>query len=159
MKLSWSPLLLLAATILQPITAQVTQGSYIIRSDRFPSSVLASPPSIALATSPAGWTQAQLPQPQETWTLNRFEIGWAISNKATGKYLSLVNNHIALDTKPFSWLVLEGPPLSQKGTFRIQDPRSRSAALALNDPSNGFLLSLEPYTEERTQHWSLQPVQ
>jgi hypothetical protein len=158
MKLSLSPLLLLAAAILSPISAQLAQGTYIIHNNSFTSSVLASPPGIAPASSPAGWNQEQLTPALTEWNLTRFEIGWAIPNTSTGKHLSLVNNQIALDTKPFAWLVLEGFP-SKDNTFRIQDPRSRSAALTLNDSSNGFLLSLEPYTQKPTQHWSLQSMQ
>jgi hypothetical protein len=159
MRFALSPLLLpLAASFVIPIiNAALAQGTYAINNSLFPETFLSSPSGDA--TAPAGWSHQGPASQEEYWQFVRFGIGWSISNKATGKYVSLVNNQIALDIAPFAWLVLEGFPMGNNLWWRIQDPRSRSAALALNSPFNGTLLSLEPYTESAEQHWLLQPVQ
>lgn len=85
------------------------------------------------------------------WDPAHFKIGWAISQQADWE---IPRSGQQLNYTRYKILCLVG-----SGGVPIKgDPRLRSAAMALNDPSNELLLFLELYTEERNQHWSLQSV-
>ncbi|KAF9931906.1 hypothetical protein FBU30_009327 [Linnemannia zychae] len=161
MKFQVASLLLLVATIL-PSNAIIAPNSYVISNAGYMSQILVPSQSLSAASvnSPVGWSQGDVPSADKQWDVNPITqngfSGWSIYHSHSKKYLSLVDNKIALDSRPFPWLILDAPSSNNNGLYRIQDPRSRSAALGLSGSKNGDLLSLQAYSEKPTQHWIFQ---